>query len=131
MGCQKKIAEKILEKKANNVLTVKDNQKELRIDIETVFSLVESRQHVECLDSGDEIESKHGRKETRRYTSLPIKEFSSIFSALPGIQSVTRVSRKRALAEQTSEETIYFISSHPYHSETIKTAIRSHWHNLA
>jgi predicted transposase YbfD/YdcC len=128
MGCQKKIAEKILEKKANYVLTVKDNQKELKTDIETLFSIVESRQHIECLDSGEEVETKHGRKETRRYTSLPLNEFSSLFSGWTGIQSVTRVIRKRELAEQTSEETLYFISSHPYHSDNIKIAIRSHWH---
>jgi len=128
MGCQKKIAEQIIEKKANYVLTVKGNQKELRTDIETVFSIVESRQHVECLESGEEIEKKHGRKETRRYTSLPIDEFTSLFSAWVGIKSITRVIRKRELDEKISDETVYFISSHPYHSEQIKTAIRSHWH---
>lgn len=128
MGCQKAIAEDIIKNNANYVLTVKDNQKELRVDIETVFSMVESRKHIECLDSGEEIETKHGRKETRRYTSLPINEFSSLFSLWKGIQSVTRVTRKREHAQQTLEETLYFISSHPYHSENIKNAIRSHWH---
>ena len=128
MGCQKKIAEQIIEKKANYVLTVKGNQKELRCDIETVFSIVEGRQHVECLESGEELEKKHGRKETRRYTSLPIDQFEALFSAWVGVKSITRVIRKRELTEKCSEETVYFISSHPYHSEQIKTAIRSHWH---
>lgn len=128
MGCQKKIAEQIIEKKANYVLTVKDNQKELRGDIETVFSMVENRQHFECLESGEEIEKKHGRKETRRYTSLPIDEFASLFTAWASIKSISRVIRKRELSEKVSEEIVYFISSHPYHSEQIKKAIRSHWH---
>ncbi len=128
MGCQKKIAAQILEKKANYVLTVKNNQKELRSDIEMVFSTIERRQHIEGLDSGEELENKHGRKEMRRYTSLPVDEFSFLFSDWAGIKSVTRVVRKRELAEKTSEETVYFISSHPYHSEQIKMAIRSHWH---
>lgn len=86
MGCQKKIAEQIIEKKANYVLTVKDNQKELRTDIETVFSIIEGRQHFECVESGEEIEKKHGRKETRRYTSLPTDEFASLFSAWAGVK---------------------------------------------
>lgn len=128
MGCQKKIAEKIIDKKAHYVLTVKDNQKELRSDIETVFSIVEKRHYFAHADSGEDIEKKHGRKESRRYTSLPIDEFSSLFTNWMGIQSITRVIRKREHDEKESNETVYFISSHPYHSDQIKTAIRSHWH---
>ena len=36
-GCQKKIAEKIIEKEADYVLMVKDNQKTLRKQIEQTF----------------------------------------------------------------------------------------------
>jgi len=37
MGCQKKIAEKIVKKDADYILMVKDNQKNLRIQIEDAF----------------------------------------------------------------------------------------------
>ena len=43
LGCQKKIAEKIIEKQADYVLMVKDNQKNLKIDIEQSF---ESLKHI-------------------------------------------------------------------------------------
>ena len=39
MGCQKEIAGKIIEKKADYVLMVKDNQKELKSQVEKMFRL--------------------------------------------------------------------------------------------
>lgn len=115
IGCQKKIAQQIIEKQANYVLTVKDNQKDLKNTIEMIFSVVEKRQHIECVDFGEEVESKHGRKESRRYTHLPLNEFSSLFEGWVGIESITRVKRKRETSEKITNETLYYISSHPYH----------------
>ena len=53
MGCQRKIAKEIIKNKANYVLHVKDNQKDLKCDIAAVFSMIETRKNVECWDSGD------------------------------------------------------------------------------
>jgi predicted transposase YbfD/YdcC len=78
-------------------------------------------------DSGLEQEKHHGRLETRQYISIPVKEHTNIHSDWVGIQSATKVIRTRTIQDQTSLETCYFISSHPYHASTIKKAIRSHW----
>lgn len=129
MGCQRKIAKEIIKNKANYVLTVKGNQGELRCCLKTATSIIEKRKFVECLDSGEEIEKHHGREESRRYINFPITDdFPPLSNDWEEIKSVTRVIRKRTLNNETTEEEIYYISSHPYHSEKIKNAIRSHWH---
>lgn len=129
MGCQKNIAKEIIKNKANYVLTVKDNQADLRCTLDTAISIIEKRSFVECSDSGEEIERKHGREEIRRYRSYPINDdFPPLANDWTDIQSVTKVFRKRILKNKIEKETVFFISSHPYHSEHIKDAIRSHWH---
>lgn len=129
MGCQKTIAKEIIKKKADYVLTVKDNQADLRCCLDTTISIIEKRKFVECMDSGEEVEKKHGRIETRRYISYPITdEFPPLADEWEALKSVTKVIRKRTTNSETEEEILYFISSHPYHSEHIKDAIRSHWH---
>jgi len=129
MGCQKNIAKEIIKNKANYVLTVKDNQADLRCVLDTAISLIQKRKFVECVDSGEEIEKKHGRIESRRYISYPINDdFPPLATDWEALKSVTKVIRKRTISNKTEEEILYYISSHPYHSEQIKNAIRSHWH---
>jgi len=94
-----------------------------------MISIMQRRESVECMDSGEEVEKKHGREEIRRYISFPINDdFPPLENDWENIQSVTKVFRKRNLKDKAEEETLFFISSHPYHSEKIKNAIRSHWH---
>jgi predicted transposase YbfD/YdcC len=128
MGCQKKIAEIIIDRKANYVLNVKDNQRDLKSDIETIFSFEESKPDIKFSSSIEEHDAGHGRVETRQYMSLPMTHFPKIQADWIGLQSITKVVRTRILGEEKSEETLFFISSHPYHSDKIPKAIRSHWH---
>lgn len=127
MGCQRDIAETIINKKAHYVLTVKGNQTALKTELEMTFKLLNMKPNESFLDSGDEVEKGHGRTETRRYISIPISKCSNITNDWLGAQSITGVIRKRLVNGETSEQTSYFISSHPYHSPDIKKAIRSHW----
>lgn len=65
MGCQKEIAEKIVEKKAEYVLAVKDNQKRLHADLQDTFAaLLDSTDDLPCYRTHDR---GHGREEIRRY----------------------------------------------------------------
>ena len=129
MGCQKKIASEIIKNKANYVLTVKENQADLRCTLDTALSIISKRKSFEHMDSGDEVEKRHGREEIRRYISFPItSEFPLLSDEWEGIQTVTKVIRKRNSSHEAREEILFFISSHPYHSSKINNAIRSHWH---
>jgi predicted transposase YbfD/YdcC len=127
MGCQRAIAETIIHNKANYVLHVKENQHELKTEIESAFKFLEMRPDLTHWDSGVQEESGHGRLETRQYISIPVLEHANIHPDWTGIQSATKVIRTRTIQDQVSHEICYFISSHPYHSPTIKKAIRAHW----
>ncbi len=67
MGCQRKIAEKILEKGADYLLAVKENQPNLYAAIDSLFfesdeMLFEQHFH----DFSEQTNKGHGRLETRR-----------------------------------------------------------------
>lgn len=128
MGCQKKIAKKIVEKDANYVLCVKDNQNELKNDIKLAFSIIEGRHSDVLIDSGELVEISHGRFETRQYFHIPLEEFTNITNDWAGAKSATKVVRTRKTDAGTSTEEVYYISSHSYHSSSIAEAIRKHWH---
>jgi predicted transposase YbfD/YdcC len=64
IGCQKSIAHQIVEKKADYVLAVKDNQPHLLADIKDSFRMLTADSIVEEIDSG------HGRVERRIWAVL-------------------------------------------------------------
>jgi predicted transposase YbfD/YdcC len=123
MGCQKQIASKIIEREANYVLMVKDNQKQLKEDIQLTFSekvkLYVDTKH----DSG------HGRIETRTcYVSDDLTLIRNL-SNWKAIKSVIRIESKRIEKRtgKTSIESRYYISSLGADASHLNTVIRQHW----
>lgn len=127
MGCQRKIASQIKQQGADYIFTVKDNQLELKRDIESAFKIVEGRNSKRCYDSGLLVEKGHGRIETRRYVNIPIVFLPHLKDKWEGIRTVTKVTRKRIVNDEESIETLYYISSHAYTSYKIAKGIRKHW----
>ena len=64
MGCQKSIAEKIVDKKADYILAVKENQGHLLEEVKDSFRMLGADAVAEEIDCG------HGRVETRRCSVL-------------------------------------------------------------
>lgn len=120
MGCQKQIASKIVEKQANYVLMVKDNQKQLKEDIQLTFS-----ERVKLsVDTQNEI--GHGRIEIRTcYTTddLTLIRASDDWTS---INSVVTIESKRTdkRSGQTSIENRYHISSLPADATHLNRVIR-------
>lgn len=123
LGCQKKIAEKIIEKQADYVLMVKDNQKNLKIDIEQSFDGLKVKEINETLDSG------HGRIETR--TCEMIDDLSLIKAKLKweGLQSIIRITSERTdkKTDTTSKAIRYYISSIKPDAKRMNQIVRDHW----
>src|SRR5207302_8880505 len=68
MGCQKEIAKTIVEKKANYVLQVKDNQPTLHAALNEAFiGFAEDEYTAPLLRRFRTVDSDHGREETREY----------------------------------------------------------------
>jgi predicted transposase YbfD/YdcC len=123
MGCQKKIAETIIEKKADYVLMVKDNQKELKEQIEKTFN-------VTAISSTDtSVDAGHGRVETRKCDI--ITDLDLVFGAEDwvGINAIARITSERFIKKSglSQSETRYYITSLNQEAENVNQIIRSHW----
>ena len=123
LGCQKKIAEKIVEKQADYVLMVKDNHKNLKIDIEQSFDSLDIKEYNETLDFG------HGRVETR--TCEVIDDLSLIKAKLEweGLRSIIRITAERTdkKSKKTSIAIRYYISSLKVDAKRMNQIVRDHW----
>jgi len=124
MGCQKAIARKIKDRKANYVLALKGNQGSIHGDVRLWFEDIgcENSQYFQTVD-GDK-----GRIETREYWICDQIEW--LIERHPdwaGLRSIGRVSSRREVNGKTSDQTRYFISSLPADAPTFAKAVRSHW----
>jgi predicted transposase YbfD/YdcC len=128
MGCQTDIADKIIEKKANYVLAIKGNQKNLYEAIIDYFAI--ARADKERKTSGfqrdENTDAGHGRIETRRcflstcLTTLPEPE------RWTGLKSIAMVESERTVGDKTSIEQRYYITTLTDVS-AFAYATRAHW----
>jgi predicted transposase YbfD/YdcC len=123
MGCQKKITQTIIEAKADYVIQVKDNQKNLHRDIDLFFQEPANGP----FDTFETIDGEHGRIESRRYFTTNDINWLPGQEQWSGIKTICMVTREREVNEKTSIEASYFISSLENHAPTIAKAIRDHW----
>ncbi len=123
MGCQQDIAQKILDKKADYILMVKDNQKGLKQQIEKVFSLEKPSPSHRQTDMG------HGRVEKRECDLINELRFLDGRSHWPGLQSIVRIRSERAEKKtaKITQETRYYISSLRGDAAQFNAKIRQHW----
>ncbi len=123
MGCQKKIAEKIISKDANYILMVKDNQKNLRIQIEDSFKT----HNIKTTDI--ETDFGHGRIETRTCDIIDNLSLLNKRKDWEGIKSIVRITSERIIkkTKKESKEYRYYITSLKADAAKINKAIRSHW----
>lgn len=126
MGCQKAIAEKIVEKKADYLFAVKNNQPNLYKDIDILFSSIDSGTLPVEIWEYQTIDKSHGRLETRTYSLLDIQLLSS-GEHWPKLQSMGRVRRVCEMGTKKSEETRYYISSKNFEVQDFSDAVRGHW----
>ena len=121
MGCQKEIAKKIIEREADYILAVKENQADLLDDIQDSFRILPYNVY-------EDIDYGHGRIETRTccvITDLSLVEKSEKWKGLSSIVSIKRHRYFKATGKE-EYETSYYISS-LQNAETIAKGIRKHW----
>lgn len=123
MGCQKEIASKIIEGKADYVLMVKENQKELKSQVEKMFRLQKDCKKDQTTDAG------HGRIETRTCQVINDLTFMDDIEQWQGLRSVAQVTSQRIIKKtgKTSEEVRYYISSLNTCPVKMNHVVRSHW----
>jgi predicted transposase YbfD/YdcC len=130
MGCQKEIAQIIVEQKGDYLLAAKENQPTLYAEIKAAFASAEVRPTSTHRKYVTE-DKDHGRQEYRTVQVLSATTYlsASLLAAWLGLLTlvmVTRVVTCQATGVTTTEVS-YFISSLRPNARRIGAAIRGHW----
>lgn len=123
MGCQTKIAEKIIKEEADYILALKDNQGALKEQVEPYFD-------VAPIYSEDEHTIKnHGRIEIRKCSMITDLRLIEETRHWKGIKAVVKIESTRieVLTSKQTKENRYYITSLKTGAKHLNQLIRGHW----
>lgn len=129
MGCQRTIAQTIVDAGADYLLAVKGNQETLCEDVEQEFkqAMADGFAHMDH-EYYETLEKSHGRLEKRQYWLTKDVAGLGTLERWPKLNAMAMCRATRTLKGQTSVEDRYFITSSANRSvEKIATGIRAHW----
>ena len=124
MGCQEKIASAIIEKKADYILAVKENQKQLYQNIEDEFRFAKD------IETHTDEDLGHGRIETRTCSIITAFNHIENKDKWKQLKCVIKIESQRVFKNSnkpTEKATRYYISSLEANAENFQKAIRLHW----
>jgi len=128
MGCQKNIAGKIVEKKADYVLALKGNHGTLHDDVKLFFTTErEKSKSIYITDKHDEIDTGHGRIEKRECWVSDKLDWLEQKEEWKNLKTVVMVEETRETGKKKSIERRFFISSLSANAKNIAFAVRAHW----
>lgn len=139
MGCQRDIAAKIIERGADYILAVKDNQPTLHADLKLLFDEAIANDFEGMgYDYFQQTEKGHGRIETRRVWVTRDVDWLREEGKWAGLRGVVCVESHRQVLDpaggkpKVSVQRRYFITSVDHrqrgrHADYFATTIREHW----
>ena len=128
MGCQRAIARKIVEKKADYVFGLKGNQGSLRDDVELLVEEQKTRNFADSkISRAETIDADNGRIETRTVTVVHDVEWLRKRHDWPALNAVAIVEGTREFGGKIEHETRYYITSLVMQAHLLGPVIRSHW----
>lgn len=128
MGCQREIAKKIIDKKADYVLALKGNQGSLRADVEVFAAEQKATNFADTTISQDTtIDGDHGRIETRTTTVIHDVDWLRERHNWPGLNAIVMVESRREVGGKAEQETRYYITSLVLLAHLLGPVVRSHW----
>jgi predicted transposase YbfD/YdcC len=128
MGCQRDIAQTILDKKADYVLALKGNQGSLRADVEVFVTEQKASGFADTKRSRDTtVDGDHGRIETRTTTVIHDIEWLQERHDWPGLKAVVMIESCREANGKTERETRFYFTSLVMVAALIGPIVRSHW----
>lgn len=128
MGCQRNIAAKIIEKKADYILALKGNQGTLCKDVEVFAEEQKALKFKDTtISSHETVDADHGRIETRNYTVIHDVGWLQERHKWPGLKGVVIVESQREIDGKISNETRFYITSLVLLANMIGPMIRAHW----
>jgi predicted transposase YbfD/YdcC len=128
IGCQRDIAKKIIDKKADYVLALKGNQTSLREDVEVFVAEQKVNGFKDTKISRHEtVDGDHGRIETRTYTAIHEIGWLQERHDWPGLQAVLMVESKREIDGKIEQETRFYLTSLVWLASQLGPVVRDHW----
>ena len=146
MGCQRAIAQQILDQGGHYVLALKANQPDLLEEVADCFTLADQAAYEGVRHDWQQTRNKrHGRHEVRQHTVIFDPEHLAWLQAeqhWPGLQALGRVTtRRRSTAalpvppdapptdapNDVVEETRYYLLSRRLTARAFGAAVRAHW----
>jgi predicted transposase YbfD/YdcC len=128
MGCQRAIARKIVDKKADYVFGLKGNQGSLREDVDLFVAEQKAQDFKDTtISRAETIDADNGRIETRTTTVIHDVDWLQKRHAWPGLKAVVMVESIRETAGVIERETRLYITSLVMLAALIGPVIRSHW----
>jgi predicted transposase YbfD/YdcC len=133
MGCQHAIIEKIVEKKADYLIAVKDNQPTLSEALQEWFASADKGELDRPFWENIDTDKGHGRLETRRcVVTDDVAWLSDIGQSWSGLKSIVMVESTREMINgkhkgECSTERRYYISSLPAKAAMLNQRVRAHW----
>lgn len=123
MGCQKKIAETIIDRDAHYVLSLKENQADLLEQVVDEFRFSSVEQFETDIDFG------HGRIETRKCSVISNFDLVESHKEWKSMNSIIRIESTREFKGKDKVENAvrYYISSLSTDAKAFQKIIRSHW----
>ena len=128
MGCQKDIAETIVDKDADYVFSLKGNQGNLHNDVKLFFEDQKENNFKDLLfDYHETIDAEHGKIEIRKYRTVSDIDWLQGKENWKSLKTICMVERERQFEDKTEYETTYYIGSIENNAEKFAHAVRSHW----
>ena len=133
MGCQKEIAAKVKEAKADYVLALKGNHATVHAEIREYFDDLapvgadKNTALPEGMDFYETVEKDHGRIETRRYWQTEDIQWFADKKLWAGLKSVGMVESIREIGDDVSTERRLYMTSLDVNAKRFAQAVRRHW----
>ena len=129
MGCQKKIAEQIVQQDGHYILQVKENQPGLHEVVSgTMNELIDRRVPGQEATFHQEVDAGHGRVETRRIWTTEWTEWYADRADWAGLATFICVERERVMGEHSSRQRSYYMSDlKKVPPERMLERVRGHW----
>jgi predicted transposase YbfD/YdcC len=128
MGCQRDIAQTIIDKKADYILALKGNQGTLKDDVKLFVDEQKAVDFKDAKVSRDKtVDGDHGRIETREVTVVHDVEWLRERHDWPGLKSVVVVESTREVAGKIDREMRLYITSLVLLANRIGPMVRGHW----
>jgi predicted transposase YbfD/YdcC len=133
MGCQREIVRKIVDKKADYIIGVKNNQPSLAQAVESLFDHTDAGVREGRLQQDITLDKDHGRLERRRcVVRHDVSAIAGRARAWAGFKTAVMVESRREFVNgrhkgKVSTEWRYYISSLDLDAAAFNQRVRAHW----